>query len=126
MKIRYETLLLYLVSSVAFLFLIKFVSFDSKLRDEYALAQALGRVQIYLENNNGTWPSSAKELYEENEVPDSVYIDYSVTSSELVLSQELLENSIRLKEGDVESYPHFERDIQRIYETLKKFDSANE
>lgn len=107
-----------IILTLAALAIFSLTRLDSKMRNEYQLAEALELMLAHLEENGGVWPSSEKDLYGSRSQPSSVFIDYSISSENILENKNLLEKSIRLKSGDLQTYPHYKRDIQRIREAL--------
>lgn len=89
-----------------------------KMKAEYATAAAIRELTIHVARHHGEWPSSPAELA--NKPTDEVWIDFSMSSDRILADPEILKEAVRPKSGSFQTYPHYERDLRSLLETIRK------
>jgi hypothetical protein len=92
----------------------------SNIKSEYATAQAIRDLGQYIRYHEGQWPSAPEDMGSKYPRGGSVFIDYSIRSSALILNPGLLPESVRPKSGIFRIYPHYDEDLSALLLTLKE------
>jgi hypothetical protein len=92
----------------------------SNMRSEYGTARAIDDIGQYLTRIGGKWPESPADLDDLYPEGGEVFVDYSVTSRELIANPDRLREAVRPRSGRFETYPHYEEELDQLLEILKK------
>ena len=92
----------------------------SNMGSEYATADAIHSIEEYVRSNDGQWPASAKELHGARISSEDVFIDYTVTSSELIADPDRLRKAIRPQSGKFYTYPYYEKKLEFLLRALQE------
>ena len=87
---------------------------------EYATAQAIRDIEVYLQENQGKWPTSPADLQNSYPLDGKVEIDYSAQSSELIIAPERLRDAVRPRSGKFYTYPHYDLQLNNLLIVLNK------
>ena len=89
----------------------------SNLKAEYETADLIRSVEDYIDKQ-GTWPKSDKDLG--RKFSKLVFIDYSLSIYSIIKDPNLLKQSLKPKSDIFYTYPHYERDLESLLNTIKK------
>lgn len=87
------------------------------MKAEYETANLIKVVDSYIEKT-GTWPKSEKEL--QYDISGKVYINYSLSTQDILKDPSLLKKSLKPKSEVFYTYPHYQRDLDNLFKTIKK------
>ena len=90
----------------------------SNMNSEYATASAIQKIRQHIEKT-GEWPKSLSDLNLDKSNEMHVYINYDVTTDEILENPLLLKESIRPQSGKFYTYPHYKQGLDTILQTIK-------
>lgn len=108
------SLLVTIVIGIAVILYPKF----SNMKSEYGTGQALRNISNYVLKNDGKWPSSPGALDDRYTAGSGVFVDYSVTTDELIENPDKLKEAVRPESGKFYTYPHYQRDLDALLDAL--------
>lgn len=86
---------------------------------EYVLQNVERRLLIHLEEEKGVWPKKQSDIYDESKPPQGIFIDYSISSEDILADKSLLEEVVSYsKNGRVQKMSKGSIDV--MYYTIQK------
>lgn len=94
---------------------------DRQLASEYATADVIREVQRFVESHNGEWPRSWTDISSSDFDRKYVRVSFSVSAEELITDPQLIYTVIVPVSGVYYTYPHAERQLRELLNTIKRF-----
>jgi hypothetical protein len=88
------------------------------MQSEYATAEAIHELNVFVLANDGRWPVSPADLRGKFPADGEVVIDYTMTSSRLIENRSLLREAVRPRSGKFYTYPHYEQKLDGLHAAL--------
>jgi hypothetical protein len=99
----------------------RFNDWDYRLKSEYSAAGVISEVTRFVESHNGQWPTGWRDIPNGTDASRYVTMKFDVVTDELIANPSLIYDTIRPKSGEYRTYPHAERQLDALRESLIRF-----
>jgi hypothetical protein len=96
------------------------------MKSEYDTAQAIRDIEVYLRENQGSWPRSPEQLGNKYLPGGKVVVDYSASSGQLIASPNTLRSAVRPRSGKFYTYPHYDWQIDDLLLVLRETNNSEQ
>ena len=124
MKSRSALIIIFLACILGF-GILEFKRWEDRIKGEYLTADMIRITTQYVEDHQGNWPKSWKDLNQGPKVDKSVQMDFSISSEEIVRNKELIYRAILPVKGNYIMYPHAKEQLEYLFEEIRKMKTGN-
>jgi hypothetical protein len=115
-----------LFNFVAMISLVTFIAkrardWSHQLSSEYVTAAVISEVKQFVESHNGQWPQSWDDIPGGDHARQYVRIRFDVRAEDLIADSNLIYTAIMPTSGVYYTYPHAERQLDQLFESLARF-----
>jgi hypothetical protein len=90
------------------------------LTHEYATAGVIADVQEFVENHDGQWPESWSDIGSGRDLSEHTVVRFDLTTQDFIDDPALIHEAIRPVTGKYITYPHAQRQLENLLETIKE------
>jgi len=96
------------------------------MKSEYRTAGVIRELDGHVKSHRGEWPGSAAEFGGQRPEEAGVQIDFSMTSERILEDPRLLREAVRPESRRFYTYPHYERDLERLLGAIRELKGVAE
>ena len=124
-RIRLRTLfLLVAIAAILLTAANRFNAWDYRLKSEYSAASVISDVTKFVESHKGQWPTGWRDIPNGTDASRYVNMKFDVVADELIANPSLIYDTIKPKSGEYRTYPHAERQLDALRQSLIRFHTS--